>query len=305
MVKIAIIGMGIMGKNHYRVLKTLKKDVEIVALCDVASNETFEHKLYKDVDEMLDNHSDIDACIVATPTIYHKQVAIKCLQRDIHLLIEKPVASSLKCANEILQAQSKSKARVVIGHVERFNPVVEALKKEIMGKETYNINIQRVGPFPPRIGDVGVLSDLAVHDIDLIRHITGRDIEDIHIFKNKHIHNHYEDNAVLSFRLSGNVLATITTNWLTPFRKRIVEIACKEAYYEADLMSQVLLEFSNYETNNSFVQRGCWVTKQEPLLRELQDFINLIKNGTTNGASIQDSIITLDVLWGERGERKI
>jgi hypothetical protein len=104
----------------------------------------------------------------------------------------------------------------------------------------------------------------------------------------------------LSFRLSGNILATITTNWLTPFRKRKIEVACKEAYYEADLMSQVLIEFSNYETNNSFVQRGCWVTKQEPLLKELEDFISLVKNGKTLGASVQDSITTLDVLYGEK-----
>ena len=161
----------------------------------------------------------------------------------------------------------------------------------------YSINITRVGPFPPRIADVGILTDLAVHDIDLIRFISQRDIKDKSIFKSQKIHNHYEDNAILSFSMEDDIVASITTNWLTPFKKRKIEVACKEAYYEADLMTQELLEYSNYEINNSFVTRGCFVKKSEPLLNELASFIDYVQTGNKPiSATIEDSIETLQIV---------
>lgn len=295
MTKIAIIGMGVMGKNHYRVIQNIN-NVEIVGLCDPVAKDEFSHKLYKDLDEML-NTVEIDAVIIATPTFLHKEIALKCIEKAIDLFIEKPVASTVEDGQIILKASKAKNTKVVVGHIERFNPVVQALKNEIKDKEVYSINITRVGPFPPRIADVGILTDLAVHDIDLIRFISGKDIQDKSIFKSKKIHNHYEDNAILSFAMENETVASITTNWLTPFKKRKIEIACKEAYYEADLMTQELLEYSNYEINNSFVTRGCFVKKSEPLLNELISFIEYIQTGIKPiSATIEDSIETLQIV---------
>lgn len=294
MINIAILGLGVMGKNHYRLLKE-NPDVNIVALCDVQNSDNFDEKFYTDVDDMLQNEK-IDAAIVAVPTFLHKEVALKLINKRIHLLIEKPVASNVPDANEILQAAKEAGIKCVVGHVERFNPVVTTLKNELLDKEIYSVAITRVGPFPPRIADVGVLTDLSVHDIDLLRFITGREILQQSIFKSKKIHNHHEDNAVLSFELEDEIIADITTNWLTPFKKRRIEVACKEGYYEADLISQDLTEYSEYHTNNSYVTRNCFVKKDEPLKKEIEAFIDYITNGKKNGlSSIEDSMITLKI----------
>jgi predicted dehydrogenase len=292
MLNVAIIGLGVMGKNHYRVLQKIK-EAKIVALCDPFAKDEFSHLLYESVDAMLEAE-EIDFAIIATPTFLHKEIALKCLEKNIHLLIEKPIASNVKDARVIQKEAKKRGLKVVVGHIERFNPVVETLTKEIENKEIYSINITRVGPFPPRIADVGILTDLSVHDIDLIRFITKKEILQKSIFKSKKIHNHHEDNAIISFRLEDEIISSITTNWLTPFKKRKIEVACKEAYYEADLMTQELLEFSNYKINNSYVTRGCFVKKSEPLLNELKSVIEYVKDDKqTIAASIEDSIKTL------------
>ncbi len=294
MLNVAIVGLGAMGKNHYRLLKENQR-VNIVALCDICANDTFEETLYKDLDELLEKES-IDAAIVAVPTYLHCEVALKLIKKGIHLLVEKPVASSVEEAQILLKASKEHKVKVAIGHVERFNPVVNALKEELKDKEIYSISITRVGPFPPRISDVGVLTDLSVHDIDLTRFITNKEITKKTVYKSQKIHNHYEDNAVLCFELEDDIIANLITNWLTPFKKRTVEVACKEAYYEADLITQDLTEYSQYSTDNSYVTRNCFVKKDEPLKKELEAFVDyVLEKKDTKLSSIEDSLITLDI----------
>jgi len=295
MKNLAIIGLGVMGKNHYRVLNSIP-NIKIKALCDVNIKGDYPEKTYNNVDEML-NNEEIDAAIISTPTFLHKEIALKCINKGVSLLIEKPVASNLKDGYEILEAAEKNDVKIAVGHVERFNPVVNSLKNELIGKEIYNISITRVGPIPPRIGDVGVLTDLSVHDIDLIRFLTGSEIKDKNIYKLKKIYNHYEDNAILSFKLENDTIADIITNWLTPFKKRTIEVACKEAFYEADLISQELKEYSSYSINNSYLVRDCFVKKGEPLLNELTAFSSFLRDNIRgNLAAIQDSVKTLEIL---------
>lgn len=300
MVKVALIGLGSMGQNHYRVLKSLS-GFEITALCDIKQTREYEEPFFTDLDEMLEV-ADFDAAVIVVPTFLHKEVAIKCLNKGKHLFIEKPVASNVKEAKDIAEVAKKMNARVCVGYIERFNPVVEQLKTELEDKEIYSIGITRVGPFPPRIADVGILTDLSVHDIDLIRFISKSEIKNCSIFKSQKIHNHHEDNAILSFELENEVVASITTNWLTPFRKRTIEVATKDAYYEANLMEQDLTEYSAYQKNNSYVIRKCMVKKDEPLIREHKAFRKFVKTGERHGlSSIEDSMITLEISSGSKG----
>jgi len=295
MMKIAIIGLGAMGKNHYRILKELEESATIVGLCDTVALEGYEEPCFTELTSMLENTKP-DAIIIATPTFLHKEVALECIERGIHIFIEKPAAASAEDARIILEAAQAKEVRSCVGHVERFNPVVQALQEELKEREIYTISITRVGPFPPRIADVGVLTDLSVHDIDLMRFITHREIKDQAVFKSRKIHNHHEDNAVLNFELEDNIIANILTNWLTPFKKRVIEVACKQVYLEADLITQNLTEYSGYSRQNSYVVRDCHIKKDEPLLKELEAFIHYVKTGDRGSlASIEDSIITLEV----------
>ncbi|BCD60632.1 MULTISPECIES: Gfo/Idh/MocA family protein [unclassified Nitratiruptor] len=291
---LAIVGLGSMGKNHYRVLKRMD-NVTVTALCDIQKNEDFYEPFYTDLDTMLKNEP-IDALIIAVPTFLHKEIALKAIEYGKDVFIEKPAASTIEDAYEILHAANQKGVKSCVGHVERFNPAITHLKNELKNKIIYTIEITRIGPFPPRISDVGVLTDLAVHDIDLIRFITGKDILQTSIYKSRKIHNHHEDNAVLSLLLEDEIVANITTNWLTPFKRRKVEVACKEVYYEADLIGQTLHAYSDFQTDNSYRTRDIHIKKDEPLYKELEAFIHYLQSGDRgNLASIEDSIETLRI----------
>jgi len=294
---IALIGFGVMGKNHFRVLKNIS-DVKVVAICDpvLEEPEVDGVKVFKSISEAT-KVVDIDCAIVAAPTPLHEQISLEVIELGIDLLIEKPISQTVASGEKIASTISKKGVKCAIGHVERFNPVVETLKKEVVGKDIYSIGITRVGPFPPRMGNVGVLTDLSVHDLDLVRFISGREFSDVKIFKSRKIHNHFEDNAQISFMLEDSIVGNINTNWLTPFKKRRIEISCKEAFYDADLISQELMEYSAYQLNNSYLSRWCFVQKGEPLKRELEAFFDYLRSGEYGSLSKpEDGLETLRVL---------
>lgn len=301
MIKVGIVGLGVMGKNHLRVLQGIPQ-AQIVGLCDPIAQGDLGFELFKDIDSMLTN-VELDAVIIATPTSLHKDMAIACMKKGISCLIEKPVAPSVAEAKEILEFAQKTKARVCVGHVERFNPVVSELKKSLADKEIYHIGITRVGPIPPRITDVGVLSDLSVHDIDIIRYVTNKEILRKNIFCSQKIHNNHEDTAILSFEIEGDIIASITTSWLTPFKKRCIEIATKDVYFEADLMNQTLREYSSFvATNrlNSYALSDIFIKKQEPLQAQLEAFLHyVVSDNISSLASIEDSMKTLEISSSE------
>lgn len=295
--KVGIVGFGVMGRNHYRVLKSIPS-VSIEAIVEpMLDGDSFEGvSLFKDI-ESLSKKVSLDALILAVPTPLHEDISLKAIDLGYNLLIEKPISQTSESGRKIEEAAKAKGVKCAIGHVERFNPVVEALKDEIRDKEIYSISITRVGPFPPRMANVGVLTDLSVHDLDLVRFISSREFKDMRIFKSQKIHNHSEDNAEISFLLGDDIVGNITTNWLTPFKRRRIEVSCKEAFYEADLISQELMEYSQYQKNNSYLTRWCFVQKGEPLRRELKAFIEFIKDGKEGHlATLEDSIKTLDIL---------
>lgn len=299
MSKIAIIGLGAMGKNHYRILKSLP-NVEVVGLCDVVKNPDFSEPFFTDLDEMLSSIKP-DALIIVTPTFLHKDTALRAAKHNVDMFIEKPAASTIEDAKEMARVINEKNLKSCVGHIERFNPVVTALLKEIKDHEILSISITRSGPFPERIADVGILTDLSVHDSDLIRFITGKNIIKSAVFKSQKIHKTHEDNAILAFELEGNIIGDITTNWLTPYRKRSITIACRVnatapiKYFEADLIAQTLTESINinamsHSTRNCFIQRG------DALRDELSTFIEYLQTGDRGRlASVEDSIITLEI----------
>ncbi len=300
--KVGLIGLGVMGRNHYRVLKSMP-GIELVAVCDPRLTEEFPERSYESLEKMLDEEV-LEAAIVCVPTSSHLAVGSEVIRRKIPVLIEKPVASTSEEAQKLMQLAAENETLTAVGHVERFNPVVRSLMSELAGKEIYSINITRIGPFPPRINDVGVLVDLSVHDIDLVRCLTnGVGLLESRVYKSTKRIGSREDNAVVTMLLANDVVASITTNWLTPFKKRTIEVATDKAFYTADLMTQELTEYSEYALNNSFLVRKCNVPRGEPLLGELQAFFRYVRTGERGDlASLEDGSYTLETIYRNRSQ---
>ena len=306
MLKFAIVGLGVMGKNHFRALQNVSgvrlacmcdpciSDADVAVLCEPFKERNLAPKFYRDLDEMLANES-LDAVIIATPTSLHKDAALKCMQKGVNLLIEKPVASNAADAQILLDEAQRINLKVAIGHIERFNPSVVALKNELANEEIFSIRITRNAPFPQRIADVGILTDLAVHDIDLIRYLSQKEIKNMSVMSSKKLHAKFEDNANLSFLLEGEILASINTSWLAPKRERKIEVACKGAYFEADLLAQTLVKFTEFDAN-SYRTQNCFVKRTDALTSELESFARLLNGVEQEGATIKDSLKTLKII---------
>jgi len=290
MLKFAIVGMGVMGKNHLKVLRSFT-DIEVVGVCDPVAVGDFGCELFRDLDQMLSTIK-IDALIIATPTFLHCNVALKCLDRGINLLIEKPLAINLNEANAIKQVANKSLAKVAVGHIERFNPAIISLKNELRERQIYQINTTRISPFPSRITDVGVLADLGVHDIDLIRFISGAEILDCGSAKLQKLHTKCEDDVILNFKLCNNITASSHVSWLYPFKKRLLEVVCGDGVFEADLIAQELKFYSKID-NAIFGTKGCFVKKGDSLVNELIAFVEFLRGSQNHLATLDDGLATL------------
>ena len=149
----------------------------------------------------------------------HVDLAIECIEKGIHVLVEKPVSTTVEGGKKISAAAAEHCVKAMVGHVERYNPAIQALKKAIEGEDIISISITRVGPFPPRMSEIGVVVDLAVHDIDIVRWLTGSEIVDVQTQLGSTVAQR-EDIALIQFRTSEGTLVQVNENWLTPFKKR-------------------------------------------------------------------------------------
>jgi len=257
-IKTAVIGIGSMGVNHARVNWEMP-EADLVGIADVdeAKVQQVAHKYstayYTDYRKMLDEVQP-EAVTLAVPTVYHHEMALEILARGIPLLIEKPIAYSVEEGQEIIDAAKKNNVKLCIGHIERFNPAIIALKSLIAEGELgriFQMDARRQGPFPARIGDVGVVIDLAVHDLDIMRFVSQEEVVRIYAETEKHIHSKYEDLAVTLLRLSGGLVGTLTTNWLTPTKIREFIVTGERGLVRCDYLMQDLYYFENPVSHTS------------------------------------------------------
>ncbi len=295
--KVAVIGAGAMGRHHIRIYADMA-GVELVAVAD--SNHQAAHALtrrfggqpYQDFQQMLDQEKP-DAVTVAVPTIYHREVALQVIRRGINVLIEKPIAYSVAEGTEIIEAAEAAGVCLMVGHVERFNPAVIQLKERVQRGElgrVFQMDARRQGPFPARLTDVGVVIDLAVHDLDVMMYISGSGILRVFAETERRIHSTFEDLVTAVMRLHDGTVGTLATNWLTPTKIRELHVTGERGMFRVDYLTQDLYFFQNatasgdvWETLRALrgVSEGSMVRhvvrKIEPLYAEIESFLAAVR----------------------------
>ncbi len=295
--RVGVIGVGIMGSNHARVLAALP-EAELVAVADPDHAQAERVAQFLGCDAVADHHAllalGLDAVVVAAPTHLHHSVALDVIAAGSSVLVEKPIASTADEGREIVAAAKAKGVTLMVGHVERFNPAVRTVKEAIKGEQLLSVAITRVGPFPPRMSNVGVVVDLAVHDIDLIRWLTDSDIVEVQPQTSAAIAER-EDIALLQFRTASGVLAHINTNWLTPFKARTVHVATARKYVIGDLITRQVTEHFDYRPDGSYSTRHLHVAYAEPLRAELQNFIAAVRSGQTPEVTGEQGVASIDI----------
>jgi len=310
-VKLAVVGTGVMGRNHARAARELGFlagvfDMDAKAAREVASAHGA--KAYDSLDALASDRA-IDAVVVATPTSTHHATASRLLEAGKHVLVEKPIAGSLEEGRDLVARAKKAGRTLAVGHIERHNPVVafarEALAKGEFG-ELITLSARRVSNLPGRIRDVGCIMDIGIHDIDVLRHVAGSEIRRVYARAGTFTPNlAFEDHASVLLEFASGVTGVVEVNWLTPMKVRQFSLTASKAYVEADYIEQrAVISSSTYgalDPANLFQvplelhQRVVALKKQEPLKLELSDFARACASGGRPLVAGEDGVAALAV----------
>lgn len=314
---VAVIGVGSMGKNHARVYSELA-EANLVAVSD-ANVQTVEKvadqlgaRAYTDYREMLKIEQP-EAVSIAVPTAMHEEVAMAAMEMGAHVLVEKPIAATLDEGRRLIEHAHNLNRQLMIGHIVRFNPATQALKQKLDAGELgriFQIICRRAGPFPARIRDVGVVIDLAPHDLDVMRFLTG--LNPIRIFAEteQRIHTEHEDLLLGLLRFPDGVTGSLEINWLTPTKVREVLVLGERGMFRVDDLTQDLYFYENAQAVG-IANGGLWpalqtlkgvsegsmtryaLNRYEPLKAELQAFLSAIRTGSSVPVSGEDGLSAL------------
>ncbi len=296
--RMGIAGIGNMGSNHMRVL-SMMKDVELAAVCDINPKteelaKRYGAKFYKTLNEMLARER-VDAVDICLPTKLHESAALQALGAGKHVFVEKPIAHSLEAARRVTSAAEKSGLTLMVGHVERFNQAVQTMKDALKNEKIVSLSFTRVGPMPPQTRDVGVVLDIGIHDIDLARYLSGREIRKVFCTTSGDGAN--EDCAELLMVLDGGASAQLTLNWLTPFKMRTIEAITRAKVYSADLMRNEVRAYGNFrqERTPSYTTDMLPLRHTEPLFAELLHFMECVRDGKKPLVGAKDATAALRI----------
>jgi UDP-N-acetylglucosamine 3-dehydrogenase len=309
--RVAIIGLGSMGRNHLRVLSSIN-NVEVAAVSDVDPQRLVAGPWATHTDYRNLRLDVIDYVVVATPTPTHLEICRHFLEHGVPLLVEKPAASTSSEVAQLIAVRNANEANVAVGMIERFNGVAQEAKRLVgtgsMGR-LLKISTRRVGPPPGREMGVGVLKDLAVHDLDLILWMTGLQINDLQMRSISDVVSCHDDLALIVGQLDGGVLTTTEVSWLSPIKRREIELLFSNGSAVLDLISgevaiaelaegaiewDVVREFVGSGRSN---KRVFSVKNVEPLVREHQAVLNAVRTGTwADVPSLDESFHLLNLI---------
>jgi UDP-N-acetylglucosamine 3-dehydrogenase len=243
-----LIGLGMMGRHHARVLASLE-GVDLVGLADadgdphgVAGGRPF----VDSIDKLIE--LGLDYCMVAVPTIYHLEVGLALADAGVHAMIEKPLAHSTPSARKLADAFAAKGLVGAVGHIERYNPALQSARARLEAGElgtVYQVTTRRQGPFPARIADVGVIKDLATHDIDLTAWVTQQPFTSVAARTAFRSGREFEDLVAVTGQLADGTVTNHLVNWLSPLKERVTVITGEKGAFVADTLTADLTFFAN------------------------------------------------------------
>lgn len=310
-IRVGLIGLGSMGRHHARVIRATE-GFELVAVADEYGDKfgvAGGLEVLPNVEALIE--AGVDAAMVAVPTIYHEEVALKLAQAGVHTMVEKPIAHSAAAGRRVAAAFAESGRVGAVGYVERCNPALREMRRRIAAGELgelYQITTRRQGPFPARIADVGVVKDLATHDVDLTAWLAGSRYESISAQTTFRSGREHEDMVVATGRLENGVIVNHTVNWLSPLKERITVAIGERGAFVADTALGDLTFYANGTIRTEWDQvaqfRGVTegdviryaIAKREPLLVEQEGFRDAINGDPSNVVTMAEAVHTLDVI---------
>ncbi|MBN22518.1 MAG: hypothetical protein CL678_14645 [Bdellovibrionaceae bacterium] len=303
-----VIGVGSMGRNHARVYS---QESDLIGVCDLdqvlgnsVANE-FQTNYFNKIENLL---SKVDAVTVAVPTEYHHDVAIKCIESGVHILLEKPLASTIEQAKNLINMSMERDIVLVVGHIERYNPVIKYVKESINSNKWGNLitmSSKRLSSYPSRIRDVGVVMDLAIHDIDIMNYLSSSDSINVKSLLGFQNNKKFEDNALILIEYSNGVKGICEVNWLTPVKVRDISLTFDNAFVTINLIEQMatVINHKNYNVDekNLFTssqelkREEIRIEKEEPLKLEILDFLDSINSKRKPFVDGNDGLKALEI----------
>ncbi len=311
--KAAVIGVGAMGRNHARVYTEIPH-TRLVGVADVNPDMAqqvaakYGVPAYTDYRALLEREQP-DVVTVAVPTRDHRAVAEATMAAGADVLVEKPIAATVEEAQMLIACAQALGRRLMVGHIVRFSPSIQALKEHLAAGELgkiFQIVCRRVGPFPPRVRDVGVVVDLAPHDLDVMRFISGAEPTRVFAETEQRIHTEHEDLVTALLRFDNEMTGVLDINWLSPQKVREVAVLGEQGIFRADDLMQDLFFYENAEVNGSAwshlsilkgVSEGRMVRypirRYEPLRAELEAFAAAVLDDAPAPVSGADGLAAL------------
>jgi UDP-N-acetylglucosamine 3-dehydrogenase len=286
-----------MGRNHARIYSELP-GVQLVGVCDtdrrraVEIATTYGTRPYYDYPELL--RQGLDGVSVVVPTYLHKEIAITAIEAGVNVLIEKPIADTVANAQAIFYEAEKRNLKLMVGHIERFNPAVAELYRIIesgrYGK-LLGVSTLRLAPYPVRVVDSGIILDIGCHDIDIIAYFAGSAIREVYAVASSTIH-HLEDSALLCLNLESGIVGHIEASWLSNIKMRKLFASLEGAHAQLDFIDQTLVLYDEESEQPQEIEHA------EPLKEELKCFVDCLKNHIRPPVSGDESIHALGVALG-------
>lgn len=287
-----VAGAGAMGRNHARVFSLLE-GVELAAIYD--QNKQQAEAVAAEfggiaVDSLEAFAEAVDAATVAVPTIAHRDVGCSLMEAGVHVLMEKPIADSLDDARELIETSKRCGKILQVGHIERFNPVMQELEDRL--NEPRFIEAHRLSPFPNRSIDIGVVLDLMIHDLEIILHLVRSPVESVDSV-GVAVMTSREDIANARIRFENGCVANVTASRISPERMRKIRVFQGDCYLSLDYQEQTA---GMYRMGAGGIEKvEVNVEKDEPLKRELASFIACAQAGSAPAVSGQQGAAALDL----------